>query len=66
MKMEVSDCIVAPARKVTTLCNRPFPTCSKPLFQSEATCKAIELKMIFILTQIKLIFTRKVLHLALF
>ena len=39
--------------------NRPFSTCPKPLFQSEATCKAIDMKM-------KLTVTRKVLHLAWF
>ena len=39
--------------------NKPFSSCSKPLFQSEA-------KMIFIIVQLNLIFTRKVLHLASF
>ena len=42
------------------------PSCLKPLFQSQAKCKAIDMKMIFILMQIKLIFTRKVVHLASF
>ena len=36
--------------------NRSFPSWFKPLFQSEAKGEAV------ILTQIKLIFTRKVLH----
>ena len=36
--------------------NRSFPSWLKPLFQSEANGEAV------ILTQIKLIFTRKVLH----
>ena len=27
--------------------NRPFPSCLKPLFQSEAKCQAIVMKMIF-------------------
>ena len=27
--------------------NRPFPSWTKPLFQSEATCDSIEMKMIF-------------------
>ena len=44
--------------------NRLFPNCLKPLFQSEAKCKTIDLKMIFIHTQIKLIFTRNVWHIA--
>ena len=26
--------------------NRPFPSCSKPLFQSDAKCKAVDMKMI--------------------
>ena len=30
--------------------NRPFPSCTKPLFQSEAKCEAIEKKMIFLLS----------------
>ena len=25
----------------------PFPSCPKPLFQSEAKCEAIDMKMIF-------------------
>ena len=44
----------------------PFPSCPKPLFQCEAKWEAIDMKMFFILIQMKLIFTRKVLHLALF
>ena len=39
--------------------NRPFPSCTKPPFQSEVKCKAIYMKMTFILLQVKLIFTRK-------
>ena len=39
--------------------NRPFLSCHKPLFQIEAKCKATDMKMIFILMQMKLIFTRK-------
>ena len=47
--------------------NRPFASCPNPLFESEPNCKAFDMKMMFlILMQIKLIFTRKVLHLALF
>ena len=37
-----------------------FPSCPKPLFQSEVNYKAIDMKVTFILIQIKLIFTRKV------
>ena len=39
--------------------NRPFRSCPKPLVQNEAKDKAIDIKRIFILMQIKLIFTRK-------
>ena len=49
---------------MTNSWNRLFPNCLKPLFQSEAKCETIDLKMTFIHTQIKLIFTRKVWHLA--
>ena len=53
------------AKRVT---NGPFPSCTKPRFQSEAKYEAIDVKMVsgFILMQIKLIFTRKVLRLASF
>ena len=27
--------------------NKPFPNCPKPLFQSEAKCKAIDMKTTF-------------------
>ena len=37
-----------------------FPSYPKPLFQSEVNYKAIDMKVTFILIQIKLIFTRKV------
>ena len=30
-----------------SLFNGPFTSCSEPLFQSEARCKAIDMKMIF-------------------
>ena len=46
--------------------NRPFASCPKPLFHNEAKCEAIDMKILFfILMQIKLVFTRKVLHLSL-
>ena len=38
----------------------------KPLFQNEAKCKAIDMKINFYSQQIKIIFTRKVQHLASF
>ena len=45
--------------------SRPLPSSPKPLFQSEATCKAIDVKIIsFYSHELKLIFTRKILHLA--
>ena len=42
--------------------NRPFPSCLKPLFQSEANCEVFNVKMVFILMQTKFIFTTKVCH----
>ena len=44
----------------------PFPGGPKPLFRSEVTCEVIDMKIIFSLMQITLIFTRKVLHWASF
>ena len=44
--------------------NRLFPSCPQPPFQTEAKCENIDLKMILIHTQIKLIFTRNVWHLV--
>ena len=29
--------------------NRPFLSCAKPLFQSEATCETIDMELFFIL-----------------
>ena len=47
--------------------NGPFSGCPKPLFQSEANCEAIDLKMtFFVLMHIKIIFTRKAGYLASF
>ena len=46
--------------------NRLFPSCLKPLFQSEANCEVFNVKMVFILMQTKFIFTTKVWHLASF
>ena len=46
---------------------RTFSSCARPPFESEAKCEAFDMKMIFfILMQMELIFTRKVLHLAVF
>ena len=39
--------------------HRPFQICTKPLFQSETKCEAIDDKLFFILMQIILIFSRK-------
>ena len=46
--------------------NRPFPSSPGPLYQNEVKCSAFDMEMIFILMQVKLIFTRKVVHLASF
>ena len=45
---------------------RPFPSCLKPLFQREAKCGAIDMKMSFYSHAMKLIITRKVWNLASF
>ena len=42
----------------------PLPSCLNSLFESEVKYEAIDLKMIFIPMQIKLVFIRKVVHLA--
>ena len=44
----------------------PFPSSPGPLYQNEVKCSAFDMETIFILKQIKLIFTRKVAHLASF
>ena len=49
-----------------TFDNRPFPSRLNSLFQRDTTCKSIDMNFFFIPRQIKLIFTRKVLHLASF
>ena len=41
------------------LFNGPFTSCPQPLFQSEAKCKAIDMKMIFHSHANKLIFALK-------
>ena len=46
--------------------NRPFPSCLKPLFQSEAQYKTIDLKMIFYAHWNKTHFHNKGLHLVWF
>ena len=45
---------------------RPFPSSPGPLFQNEGRCSAFDMEIIFNLMQMKLIFTRKVVHLASF
>jgi len=45
--------------------NRPFPRCLKPLFQSEAQCEAIDMKMIFYSHANRTHFNIKLLHLHL-
>ena len=48
--------------------NRAFPNSPPPppLYQNDVEYSAFDMEMIFILMQIKLIFTRKVVHLASF
>ena len=46
--------------------NRPFPGSPGPLNQSEVKCSAFDMGISFILMQITLLFTRKVVHLASF
>ena len=46
--------------------NRPFPSSPGPLYGNEVKCSAFHMEMIFILMQIKLIFTRTVVHVASF
>ena len=49
------------------LFNKPLPSSPGPLFQNEGRCSAFDMEIIsVILMQIKLIFTRKVVHLASF
>ena len=46
--------------------NRASPNPLRPLYQNEVEYSAFDMEMIFILMQIKIIFTRKVVHLASF
>ena len=46
--------------------NRPLPNPPRPLYQNEVEYSAFDMEMSFILMQIKLIFTRKFVHLASF
>ena len=46
--------------------NRPFPSFPGPLFQNEGRCSAFDMEIIFHSYAIKLIFKRKVVHLASF
>ena len=54
-----------PWRHVQTS-NMSFPSSPGPLYQNEVKCSAFDMEVIFILMQVKLIFTRKVVHLASF
>ena len=44
--------------------NRPFPSSPGPLYQNEVKCSALDMEMIFHSNEMKLIFPRKVVHLA--
>ena len=46
--------------------NNPFPNSLGPLFQNEVKCSDFDMEMIFHSHQINLIFTREVVHFALF
>ena len=46
------------------MANSPFPSSPGPLYLNEVKCSTFDMEMFFILTQLKLIFTRKVLHLT--
>ena len=56
------------SKEVRTRLNRPFPSSRVPLFQNETKCETFHMKMSsacsFIFMQIKVIFIRKVSHLA--
>ena len=54
-----------PWRHVQTS-NKSFPISPGPLYQNEVKCSAFDMEIILILKQVKLIFTRKVMHLASF
>ena len=54
-----------PHFKVKFISNWRFSSCLKPLFQSEAKCEAIHMKMIFILMHLKLVFSNKCFTLSL-
>ena len=42
-----SDNLLVACERCLELSNRLFPSCLKPLFQSEAKCEAIDMKMMF-------------------
>ena len=46
--------------------NRALPNPPRPLYQNDVEYSAFDMEMIFFLMQIKVIFTRKVVHLASF
>ena len=59
LPLVIGQSIFRSARLVQFRKGRPFLGCLKPLFQSEAKCKAIQMKIFFSLMQMKLIFGSK-------
>ena len=57
---------VSPEWRLHCAMNGPFPSSPGPLYQNEVKCSAFDMEMFFILMQIKLIFTWKVVHLVSF
>ena len=43
---------------IRVITNRPFPISPGPLYQNEVECSAFDVKLCYILMQMKLIFTR--------
>ena len=58
------DLIIEPSFKTVNPLNRPFPSNAGPLHQNEVKYSAFDMEIIFILVQIKLISTIKVVRLA--
>ena len=57
---------VSPDWRLHCTMNGPFPSSLKPPYQNEVKCSAFDIEMVFILMQLKLIFTWKVLHMVSF
>ena len=69
--MSSKDGLEVPKTSIETGLNRPFPSCLKLLFQSEAECEAIDMKLnvflfLFQAHANKTHFYKKILHLASF